>query len=141
MRQSHVDRSRLPGFRLVQLEREQIGGHLRYLRACTQGSLAATSTLVVSAADPAAVEARLRQRLGESLCVVPSRWTKVQLDDVASQLHQRRQQWKIYQLGRQHADDGQARIGARLVRVLPQIAAWASSLPPGIVAFRPWHAS
>jgi hypothetical protein len=54
---------------------------------------------------------------------VPSRWTKVQLDDVASQLHQRRRQWKIYQLGRQHADDGQARIGARLVRVLLQIAA------------------
>lgn len=94
--------------------------------------------LVVAAADPAAVEARLRSRLGGSLCVVPSRWTKAQLDDVASQLHQRMQQWNLYQLGRRRAGDGQAYIGAHLVRVLPQIAAWAGSLPPGIVAFEPW---
>jgi hypothetical protein len=94
--------------------------------------------LVVAAADPATVEARLRPRFGGSLCVVPSRWTKAQLDDVASQLHQRMQQWNLYQLGRQHTGDGQACIGARLVRVLPQIAAWAGSLPPGIVAFEPW---
>jgi len=94
--------------------------------------------LVVAAADPAAVEARLRPQLGGSLCVVPSRWTKAQLDDVASQLHHRMQQWNLYQLGRQHADDGQACIGARLVRVLPQIAAWAGSLPSGIVALEPW---
>jgi hypothetical protein len=69
---------------------------------------------------------------------VLSRWTKAQLNDVASLLHQRMQQWNLYQLGRQSADDGQARIGARLVRVLPQIAAWAGSLHPGIVAFKPW---
>ena len=94
--------------------------------------------LVVAAADPATVEARLRPRLGGSLCVVPSRWTKAQLDDVASQLHQRMQEWNLYQLGRQHTDDGQAYIGAHLVRVLPQIAAWAASLPPGIVALEPW---
>jgi hypothetical protein len=94
--------------------------------------------LVVAAADPTAVEARLRPRLGGSLCVVPSRWTKAQLDDVASHLHQRLQQWDLYQLSRQRTGDGQACIGARLVRVLPQIAAWAGSLPPGIVAFEPW---
>jgi hypothetical protein len=94
--------------------------------------------LVVAAADPAVVEARLRPRLGGSLCVVPSRWTKGQLDDVSSQLHQRLQHWNLYELRRQHADDGQARIAARLVRVLPQIAAWAASLPPGIVRLEPW---
>ncbi len=34
------------------------------------------AVLVVAAGDVAAVEARLRPQLGESLCVVPSRWTK-----------------------------------------------------------------
>ena len=38
------------------------------------------AVLVVAAADLAAVEARLRPQLGTSLCVVPSRWTKDQLE-------------------------------------------------------------
>jgi hypothetical protein len=94
--------------------------------------------LVVAAADPAAVEARLRPRLGGSLCVVPSRWTKAQLDDVTSQLHQRLGQWSLSTLGRTSAADGQALISAHLFRILPEIAAWARSVPPGIVAFKPW---
>ena len=58
------------------------------------------AVLVVAAADLAVVEARLRPQLGTSLCVIPSRWTKDQLDDVRGQLHQRWQQWNLYQLGR-----------------------------------------
>jgi hypothetical protein len=99
------------------------------------------TVLVVAAADPAAVEARLRPRLGGSLCVVPSRWTKAQLDDVTSQLHARAGQWNLSTIGRTRAGDGQALVSADLIRVLPEIAAWARSLPPGspgIVAFRPW---
>lgn len=96
------------------------------------------AVLVVAAADLAAVEARLRPQLGNSLCVVPSRWTKDQLDDVRDYLHQRWQSWDLYQLGPQHAEDGQAHIAARLVRVLPEIADWAACLPSGIVALEPW---
>lgn len=96
------------------------------------------AVLVVAAADRAAVEAWLRPQLGNSLCVVPSRWTKDQLDDVRDYLHQRWQLWNIYQLGPQHAEDGQAHITARLVRVLPEIAAWAAELPSDIVALEPW---
>jgi hypothetical protein len=84
------------------------------------------------------VEARLRPQLGKSLCVVPSRWTTDQLDGVRDHLYQRWRDWRLYQLGPQHAEDGQAHIGARLVRVLPEIAVWAASLPPGIVALEPW---
>lgn len=98
------------------------------------------AVLVVAAADLAVVEARLRPQLGTSLCVIPSRWTKDQLDDVRGQLHQRWQQWNLYQLGPQHAEDGQAHISARLVRVLPEIATWAASLPSGLVALEPWLA-
>jgi len=96
------------------------------------------AVLVVAAADLAAVEARLRPQLGTSLCVVPSRWTKDQLDGVRDHLYQRSQQWNLLQLGPQHAEDGQPHIAARLVRVLPEIAVWAASLPSGIVALEPW---
>lgn len=96
------------------------------------------AVLVVAASDPAAVEARLRPQLGDLLCVVPSRWTKAQLDLVRSHLHQQCQQWNLYQLGPQNTADGQTRIAARLVRVLPEIATWAESLPDGILALDPW---
>jgi hypothetical protein len=96
------------------------------------------AVLVVAAADLAAVEARLRPQLGRSLCVVPSRWTKDELDGVRDHLRQRWQSWDLYHLGPQHAEDGQAYIAARLARVLPDIADWAASLPSGIVALEPW---
>ena len=96
------------------------------------------AVLVVAAADLAVVEARLRLQLGKSLCVVPSRWTQDQLDAVRGHLHQRWRHWNLYELGPQHAEDGQAHITARLVRVLPEIAVWAASLHAGIVALEPW---
>lgn len=98
------------------------------------------AVLVVAASDPAAVEARLRPQLGDLLCVVPSRWTKAELDLVRSYLHGKFEQWNLYQLGPQNTADGQTCIAARLVRVLPEIAAWADSLPDGIVALDPWLA-
>ena len=96
------------------------------------------AVLVVAAADLAAVEARLRPQLGKSLCAVPSRWTKDQLEAVRDQLFQRWQHWNLFRLGPRHAEDGQAHIAADLVRVLPEIAVWVASLPSGIVALEPW---
>ena len=96
------------------------------------------AVLVVAAADLAVVEARLRPQLGKSLCVVPRRWTQDQLDAVRDHLHQRWRHWNLYELGPQHAEDGQAHITARLVRVLPETAVWAASLHAGIVALEPW---
>jgi hypothetical protein len=65
-------------------------------------------------------------------------WATGQLDAVRDHLHQRWQDWSLYQLGPQHAEDGQAHITARLVRVLPEIATWAAALPAGLVALEPW---
>ena len=96
------------------------------------------AVLVIAAADPAAVEARLRPQLGASLCVVPSRWTKDQLDAVRDHLYQHWQQWNLLQFGPRHGEDGQPYIAACLGRVLPEIAAWATSLPSGILALEPW---
>ena len=70
--------------------------------------------------------------------MVPSRWTQDQLDAVRDHLHQRWRHWNLDELGPQHAEDGQAHITARLVRVLPEIAVWAASLHAGIVALEPW---
>ena len=96
------------------------------------------AVLVVAAGDVAAVEARLRPQLGESLCVVPSRWTKAQLDVVGDYLHYQWEPWGLYGLGLHYTDDGQARMAAQLVRVLPEIAAWAAALPKDILLLEPW---
>ncbi len=96
------------------------------------------AVLVVAASDEAAVEARLRPQLGDLLCVVPSRWTKAELDRVLGYLHERHEQWDLYQCGPHVAGDGQPCVSARLVRVLPEIAAWAASLPAGILVLEPW---
>jgi hypothetical protein len=96
------------------------------------------AVLVVAAADRAAVEARLRPQLADCLCVVPSRWTRAELDFVRSHLHDRHDEWHVYQWGQSSTQDGQACITASLTRVLPEIAAWAASLPDGLLVLEPW---
>lgn len=96
------------------------------------------AVLVVAAADPAAVEARLRPQLGSRLCVVRSRWTKSELDAVRGHLHARFWDWRIYSLRVDTLDDAQARVRAELTMVTPKIAGWSASLPPGIVSLDSW---
>jgi hypothetical protein len=96
------------------------------------------AVLVIAAADPDAVEARLRPQLRALLCVVPSRWTKAELDAVRDHLDAQHDAWCIYLWGSSVAEDGQACITAQLTRVLPEIARWADSLPPGILVLDPW---
>jgi len=97
------------------------------------------AVLVVAAADPAAVEAHLRPQLGPLLCVVPSRWTRAELQAVRAHLHAHHEQWNLYAWGGcTSTEDGQARITASLTRILPEVAAWADSLPAGILGLTPW---
>lgn len=98
------------------------------------------AVLVVAASDVAAVEARLRPQLGELLCIAQSRWTKAQLDAVRGYLSAHREQWNLLEWGPRNTADGQAQVAARLVRVLPEIADWAASLPDGIMLLEPWLA-
>jgi len=93
---------------------------------------------VVAAADPAAVEARLRPQLGQRLCVVPSRWAKRDLDLARSHLRDHWDDWSIYSLGVEVSEEAQAQVTAKLARVLPPTAAWAATLPPGILSLDPW---
>lgn len=94
--------------------------------------------LVVAATDPAAVEAMLRPRLGPRLCLVPSRWTKAELDAVRRHLHARHRSWNLLRLGQSADEDGQAYIGVELARVSPETASWAASMPTGILSLDPW---
>jgi hypothetical protein len=96
------------------------------------------AVLVVAAADRDAVEAQLRPQLGDLLCVVTSQWTKAELDAVRTDLHAHWEEWNIYGLGPSNGEDGQTRMAAQLTRVLPEIADWAISLAPGILALEPW---
>ena len=96
------------------------------------------AVLVVAAADPDAVETRLRPQLGERLCVVASRWTTAELDAVRDHLHAHHRAWNLLQLSPTTSGDGQACIAAKLTRVLPEVALWAASIPAGILSLEPW---
>ena len=96
------------------------------------------AVLVVAAANSAAVEARLRPQLADCLCVVPSQWTRAKLDSVTSHLRGRHDEWNAYEWGQSSTKDGQANITASLTRVLPEIAAWAASLPDALLVLEPW---
>jgi len=94
--------------------------------------------LVVAAADVEAVEAILRPQLGDSLCVVRSRWTKDQIEAVRADLEENWDRWSLREMGPRHLNDGQVRLRGSLTRILPEIAEWAAPLPEGILALVPW---
>jgi hypothetical protein len=99
---------------------------------------AGRAVLVVAAADPEAVEARLRPQLGQRLCVVPSRWARHDIDAVRGHLRRHWEDWNIYQSAVAASEDAQALVTASLAQVLPEIAAWAATLPAGILTLKPW---
>jgi hypothetical protein len=96
------------------------------------------AVLVVAAADSEAVEAHLRPQLGQLLCVIPSTWTKAELEAVGAHLLAHHDDWNLYGWGDTSSEDGQAQITARLTRTLPEIATWAAGLPAGILGLEPW---
>ena len=99
------------------------------------------AVLVVAAANREAVEAQLRPQLGNLLCVVTSRWTRPDLDAVRAHMRARWEDWNLYELGESSRQDGQAYLAAKLTRVRPEIADWATSLPPGILTLDPGSAA
>lgn len=95
------------------------------------------AVLVVAAADIAAVEAALRPQLPDRLCVVPSRWTRTQLDQAHMHIRAMSEQWGIYESGPHCDEQAQATITAALMRVTDEIADWAAAQPEGLVEFHP----
>lgn len=97
------------------------------------------AVLVVAASDPEAVEAHLRPQLGPLLCVVPSKWTRAELEAVRAYLDAHHEEWNLYKWGGYSSTEhGQAKITASLTRILPEVAAWADSLLTGILDLEAW---
>lgn len=95
------------------------------------------AVLVVAASDIAAVETRLRPQLADRLCVIPSRWTRYQLDAAQRHLRSMAQHWQLYTWGPHCDEQAQATMTASLVRVTDEIARWIGTQPDGLVAVEP----
>lgn len=95
------------------------------------------AVLVVAATDIDAVKAVLEPQLPHRLCVVPSRWTRPQLDAVRAHLDAHHKDWDLDMWGPAADDRGQPYFEAALLRVTAEIAAWAATLPDGLLKLMP----
>jgi hypothetical protein len=92
--------------------------------------------LVVAVTDVAAAEAQWRPVVGPRLCVVRSRWSKRQLEEVTDVLRAGWQRWAISMISRPVDDQAQSCVDTEVLRVLPDLARWAAWLPDGILEVR-----
>lgn len=96
--------------------------------------------LVVAAEEPEQVDAHLRPRYGDRLCVVRSRWTRRQVDDLLHRLREGMSQWMVYECGETVAEDGQPLVTANVSRVLPAFASFVRAVPDGLLSLSSWLA-
>lgn len=96
------------------------------------------AVLVVAANDVAAVEHHLRPQLHDRLCIVPSRWSRADIDGVSHQLREAWDRWRLFGVGETADENAQACVVAQLTRVTSEIADWAESQPNGLLVLRPW---
>jgi hypothetical protein len=69
--------------------------------------------------------------------VVPSRFTRAQLDEVRDVLRAHWREWRLESSGTSSDAQAQPFITTQLFRVTPEIAEWADSLPEGLLHLRP----
>jgi len=98
------------------------------------------SVLVVASADVAATEQELRPTWGPRLCVVKAKWSRSILDDVRRELLAHWSDWKIEVTGEEIDSAGQPFASVGLLRVVPDMVAWAAPLPPGLLQVKPYIA-
>ncbi|TDW98590.1 hypothetical protein EV647_3314 [Kribbella sp. VKM Ac-2566] len=93
--------------------------------------------LVVAATDVDAVIRRLSPKLPRQLCVVPSRFTRAQIDEVYDVLHANGRDWRLESFGTGSDEQAQPFIAAMMFRVTAEMAEWADALPEGLVRLEP----
>ena len=93
--------------------------------------------LVVASNEPERTEAQLRPQLGARLCIVPSRWSRQQLDAVRSDLHDQWREWRLDLMFGHHDDRAQASVRVELMWITAELADWADSLPDGLLTLVP----
>ena len=95
------------------------------------------AVLVVAAHDIDAVEKMLRPQLPGRLCIVASRWTRDQLDNVRAHLMQHWQDWTMETVGEDIDEYAQAYVEVGLLRVTGDLAQWAQTLPDDLLLLVP----
>ncbi|XVV15247.1 hypothetical protein ACQP2X_13145 [Actinoplanes sp. CA-131856] len=95
------------------------------------------AVLVVAAEDIDAVEKILRPQLPHRFCVVPSRWTRAELDDVQAHLMRHWPDWTLETVGEDVDDHAQACVEVQLLRVTSDLARWAATLPDDLLRLVP----
>lgn len=93
--------------------------------------------LVVAAEDPDRVERALRPTFGSALCVVPSRYSREEIDRTLRQLREQ-QFWPMSASGRSAGEDGQATVTATFAWIEPEVADWAETVPDGLLDLDVW---
>jgi hypothetical protein len=94
--------------------------------------------LVVAATDIDAVTRQLSLTLPNQLCVVPSRFTRDQLDEVRDVLLAHSQDWRLESFSTGGADEhAQPFTTAEPLRVTAEMAEWADTLPEGLLRLDP----
>jgi hypothetical protein len=91
---------------------------------------------VVAAEDPD----RAARAVGDRMCVVPSRYTRHQLDQARSRLHEEMEPggWPLTSHGETSAADGQPQLTVGLLWVVPDMVEWAATLPDGMLDLDVW---
>jgi hypothetical protein len=94
--------------------------------------------LVVAASDPEAVETVLHPQLGGRLCIVPSRWTRAQLEEVRDHALTHSREWGIETISELWDNNAQASIEIALNRVVTDVADWADRITDGLLTLDPY---
>ena len=90
--------------------------------------------VVIAATDVEAVIKQLGPQLPNRLCVVQSRFTKEQLDGAFTVLDEHWEQWRLESSTADAVDAAaQPFVQATALRVTPEMAAWMSTLAPGLL--------
>lgn len=101
---------------------------------------ARSAVLVVAAADSATVTDELVPLLGDRLCVIASRYTRVEVDRVRQEIMTDFASWQAYGSGTTSDVQGQPVLTLDVVRVLPDLVDRARHWPPRLVAVNAWLA-
>ncbi len=119
---------------------EELASMLPIVSTCLFRPSSRQVVLVVAAELPEQVEKALRPYFGSRLCVIPSRWTGRQVEDMVTTLRVRMGEWSIYGYGKSVGEDGQPAVVAQVIRVQPALVSWALDVPDGLLLLQPWLA-
>jgi hypothetical protein len=97
----------------------------------------ADQEVLVAATDVDAVTRQLSPNLPNQLCVVPSRFTRAQLDEVRNVLLAHWREWRLETSGTSADAQAQPFITAEPFRVTAEMAEWADTLPEGLLRLHP----